>query len=845
MTRFSVSLWPLAFRQLRRDFASGQLHWLMLAVVLAVAALTCVAFFADRLHKGMARDARQMLGGDVVVVSDQAVPASFETQALKQNMQVASSATFASMGRAPPERGGASKLVAVKAVGVGYPLRGQVQLQGKLGAAQYQASGPPEQGQVWVDAAVLDALELSVGDSLLLGDASLRIAATILLEPDRGAGFMNFSPRVMLNQIDLASTGLVQPASRVTYRLAVATANAFDEKTRLAYTTWAQDHIVGLGLRGLRLESLESGRPEMKITLERAEQFLNLVALLAAVLAAVAVAVASRSFANQHLDDCAMLRVLGLAQRQLVLQYLIEFGVAGLLASGAGVLLGLLVHQVFVWLLADLLSSALPSVGLWPALLGFGVGMTLLLGFGLAPVLQLAQVPPLRVMRRDVGSPKPASWGVWVSGLAGLVVLLLTTASEPKLGLIAVGGFALAGLVFAALSWVAMQLLRRVVPQSRSPRWLVLATRQVASRPAFAVLQISSLSLGLLALLLLVLLRTDLVSNWRQATPANAPDRFAINVLPDQGDAFQAQLRSAGVVGYDWYPMFRGRLVAVNGQTISPDTVREERAKRLLDREFNLSHSAVLPAHNQVSAGDWTPEEAGALSVEQGLADTLGLRLDDRLQFDIAGQLLEAKITSLRKLDWSSMHANFFVMFPTALMPDIPSTFMAAFHAPKTAGFDAALSRDFPNLTVVDVSATRDQIQRVLNQVIRAVEFLFVFTLATGLVVVFTTLSGTREVRAHEFAVMRALGASNSLLAQVQRTELLGIGALAGFLASTAASALGAALAGQVFQFVWIPSAWTWVTGTSLGALIAWFAGWWSLRKVLRRPVVELLRSSS
>jgi putative ABC transport system permease protein len=381
----------MAFRQLRRDFSSGQLHWLVLAVVLAVAALTSVGFFADRLHQGLARDARQMLGGDVVVVSDQVAPAAFEEHARRLGFLVASNATFPSMGRAAAQRGGATKLVAVKAVGAGYPLRGSVQLNSSAGEAPHAAIGPPPPGQVWVDAAVLDALQLAVGDTLLLGESSLRIAATILHEPDRGAGFMNFSPRVMLNQIDLSDTGLIQPASRVTYRLALATKNAFDEPARLAYNSWAQDHIKSLGLRGVRLESLESGRPEMKITLERAEQFLNLVALLAAVLAAVAVAMASRSFANQHIDDCAMLRVLGTAQRQIAQQYLIEFGVVGLFASVAGVLLGLGVHQVFVWLLADFVSSALPPAGVRPALLGLGVGMALLMGFGLAPILQLAK----------------------------------------------------------------------------------------------------------------------------------------------------------------------------------------------------------------------------------------------------------------------------------------------------------------------------------------------------------------------------------------------------------------------------------------------------------------------
>ena len=375
----------------------------------------------------------------------------------------------------------------------------------------------------------------------------------------------------------------------------------------------------------------------MRQTLDRAEKFLNLVALLAALLAAVAVGIASRDFAGRHLDDCAMLRVLGLPQRTIALQYFIEFALVGLIASVAGLVLGFVVHYVFVWLLAGLVEAVLPPPGIWPALFGAGVGFTLLFGFGLPPVLQLARVPPLRVIRRDVGAMKPASLAVLGAGALGFAALLLAVSSDLKLGLIAVGGFAGAVCVFAALSWLALVLLRRSVPDARAPRWLILATRQLAARPAFAVLQVSALAVGLLALVLLALLRTDLVSSWRQATPKDAPNRFVINVQPPQADAFQARLRASGVERYDWFPMIRGRLVAVDGKSVSPDDYADPRARRLVDREFNLSHSATLPPHNEIAAGRWTADEKGGLSVEEGLAETLGLKLGDTLRFDLGG----------------------------------------------------------------------------------------------------------------------------------------------------------------------------------------------------------------
>jgi putative ABC transport system permease protein len=837
------SIGSLAWRQTQRDFRAGELRLLLVAVTLAVAALTAVGFFADRLERGLARDARQMLGGDAIVASDQPSPQAFIEEARNRALSVATTIGFPSMGRAPEAQGGASRLVAVKAVSDAYPLRGRLKLKNGPDAQVLDAAGAPERGTAWVDPGLLDALQLKMGDSLLLGDATLKIARLIVIEPDRGAGFMSFAPRVMLNHVDLAATGLVQPASRVNYRLAVASPIGRDADVA-AFVQWAETQIDQKKLRGLRVESMESGRPEMKQTLARAEKFLNLVALLAALLAAVAVAIASRDFATGHLDDCAMLRVLGQPQRSIALAYSLEFGLVGALASAAGVAIGLAVHYVFVWLLAGLVNVELPAPGAWPALFGAGVGFTLLVGFGLPPVLQLARVPPLRVIRRDLGALKGASLAVLGAGALGFAALLLAVSADLKLGLIAVGGFAAAAALFALLSWAAVLVLKRAVPEARAPRWLVLATRQIAARPAFAVLQVSALAVGLLALVLLVLLRTDLVQSWRAATPPDAPNRFVINIQPEQAAAFRQTLAAAGVARYDWFPMIRGRLVAINNRPVAPEQFAEDRAKRLVEREFNLSHDARLPGHNSVVGGRWTADEADALSVEEGLATTLGVKLGDRLRFDIAGQAREGRVTSLRKVDWGSMRVNFFVMFPNAAMPDLPATTIAAFRAPEQPGFDNALARDFPNITTVDVSAQIGQVQRVLDQVVRAVEFLFAFTLAAGLVVLFAAVSATREARAREFAVMRALGAGRRLLAQVQRAELLGVGALAGVLASVAAMVVGWALARYAFEFQWTAAWWVPLAGGAAGALLALAAGWWGLREVLRRPVVETLRKA-
>ncbi|HSV51663.1 MAG TPA: FtsX-like permease family protein, partial [Burkholderiaceae bacterium] len=806
------------------------------------AALTAVGFFADRLKGGLQRDARQLLGGDAVLSSDQPTPKAFLDKASALGLQSVVTLGFPTMGRAVEAQGGASRLVALKAVQPGYPLRGNLQVAAQPETPGSNTRDVPARGEAWIDAPLLDALNLKMGDALLLGDAQLRIARIIVVEPDRGGGFMSFAPRVMVNQADLAATRLVQPASRIGYRLAVAG----NERAVRSFVAWASDEVKKPEVRGVRVESLESGRPEMRQTMDRAEKFLNLVALLAALLSAVAVALAARGFAANHLDDCAMLRVLGQSQRTIALSYSFEFALIGLFASALGVAIGFAVHYVFVLLLAGLVeAAALPAASFWPVGFGLGMGLTLLFSFGLPPVLQLAQVPPLRVIRRDVGNLRPASLAVVGIGMTGFAALLLAASSDLQLGLIAVGGFAAAVLVFAALSFVAVKLLRRSVNEATAPRWLVLATRQISARPAYAVVQVSALAVGLLALVLLVLLRTDLISSWRRATPPDAPNRFVINVMPEQGDAFQKALRDAGVQKYDWYPMIRGRLVAINGKTVTPDDFTEDRAKRLIDREFNLSNTATQPPHNPLVAGAWTAEEQGAISVEEGIAKTLKLSMGDTLRFDIAGIVTDARITSLRKVDWGSMRANFFVIYPVSRMPDVPTTYLTAFKAPETRGFDNSLVRRFPNITNVDMSITILQLQRVLEQVIRAVEFLFGFTLAAGLVVLFAAITATREERAREFAIMRAVGARASLLRQVQRAELAGVGLLAGFLASIVAMAVGWGLAKYVFEFQWAASPLVPVAGSLTGALLALGAGWWGLREVLRRPVVETLRRAA
>ncbi len=833
-----TSLWGALWRDIRRDLRDAELKLLALSVMLGVAALSAVAMLSDRLEAGMQRDAARLLGGDVVVVSDHTTPDRFVAQAQAMGLRGVGSVSFPTMAR---NDAGEGRLVALKSAEPGYPLKGQLRISptDDLGDAR-PSQGLPVPGEVWIEPALGQALDLRVGQILQVGDLSLKVSALIETEPDRGAGFMNFAPRLLMNLDDVKRSGLIQPASRVTWRHALTGSPSAVK----AYGAWAQQQVSQETVRGVRIETLEAGRPEMKQTLDRAGQFLRMVALMAGLLCAVAVALSARAFAQRRVQSVALLRVLGLTHRQIMARYCLESLGMGGLASLAGLTLGWVLQSLLVELLAGLVETDLPAPGWRPMVLGLGVGITLVIAFGLPPLLRLARVPALRVIRRDWGPPAGGEVVVWALGVAGFLALMALVSHSAKLGLIVLGGFTAALGLFAGLAWCALWVLRLWVNEQTAPVWLGLATRQMAARPGLVVLQVSAMAMGWMALMLLVLLRTDLMSAWQQATPADAPNRFVINIQPDQAEGFRQQLNQAGVAGYDWYPMIRGRLVKVNEQAVGPDDYQDDRARRLVDREFNLSHTASLPGHNQIVAGAWVPEQDDGLSIEAGIARTLGLQLGDRLVFDLAGIEVAGRVTSVRQVEWTSMRANFFVLFPRAQMPDVPMSYMTAYRNPESGGLDRRLLQQFPNITQVDLSATLNQVQSVLGQVAQAVEFLFVFALLSGLVVLVAVVVLTREDRVRDHAVLRALGASSQVLSRLQSAELMGTGALAGALASLLALVLAGVLAREVFEFSWRLPWWAVPIGAALGAVVATMVGTWTLRSVLRQSVTQTLRQS-
>ncbi len=835
-----------ALRMTQRDWRAGELRLLVAALAIAVAALSAVGFFVGRMNAALERDAAQLLGGDLIVRSDYPLQSEWRSEATRRGLRIADTVVFASMATTGRGDAADSRLVAVKAVSSGYPLRGAVMLS--EAGRPHQAQGAPAAGTAWVDPAFMATRGVHEGDSLQLGARSFRIAAAITDEKDRGAGFMNFAPHVMIALAELPSTGLTGQGARVTYR----TQLAGEATTVAAYQRWLDSTVKRDGVRGVQVESLESGRPEMRTTLDRARQFLSLVGLLTAMLAALAIAMAARRFMQRHVDACAMLRCLGLTQADVTRLYVIEFVLVGIAGGLLGAALGFGAHYLLLQWLGSLLTTELPPPGAMPALQGVLTGLLLLLGFAMPPILQLRNVPHNRVIRRELLAPKAFTLGGYLLALGCFILLLVWQARDMKLGLLTAGGFLLAlgvsalaaWLVLCALQWLKpVPALQRIVGATGMAAWHFAQT-SLRRRPAASTLQIVALSLGLMALLLLTLVREDLLSAWHKATPPDAPNQFMINIQPEQREPIAATLQQAGIREAALYPMIRGRLVQVDGRTVGPESYAEDRAQRLVEREFNLSTMAALPLQNTVVEGTWFDGSARAeASVEQGLAKTLGLKLGDRLRFDVAGVPVDATITSLRKLDWSSMRVNFFVILSPSAAQALPATWITAFHLPSSdRQLVNSLMRDYPNLTIVDVGSMLAQVQQVIAQVVGAVEFLFLFTLAAGVMVLAAAMLVSQQERMHEAGLLRALGATRAQLSHAQWLECVLVGSCAGLLAATGASLVGWVLARQVFEFDWVYSPSLWFVGMSIGIACAMAGGWAGLRNVLSRPPMLTLR---
>ncbi|WP_370519945.1 ABC transporter permease [Bordetella sp. 15P40C-2] len=820
-------------RMMWRDARAGELRLLIWALVVAVAAVTSVGFLADRVGQALTRDASQMLGADLLLEADAPVAQDQIDAARQRGLEVSRTWQFPSMASA----GDAAQLVSVKAVEAGYPLRGSLRVAVDPVTAGELTNDIPAAGTVWVDAQLLALLNIGVGDSLGLGDSHFRVSRVITYEPDRGMQFVNVAPRVLMRADELEATGLVTLGSRVGHALLVAG----DPNEMAAYSSWLQGHLQ----KGQKIATVESGRPEVQRTLDRAQRFLALVALLAVLISAVAVALAAGRFMVRHRDGIAVMRCLGAEQRQITLMLLAEFVLVGLCASAAGGLLGYAVHEGLVYALGNLIDTELPAPSLMPALQGLVTGILLLLGFALPSLAQLRHVPPARVLRREADGGRLRGVLGYALGAVGFALLIWWFAGNARLGGVVAAGFLGAFGAFALVAWLCVLALARLRGWAAGMPTLRFALAGVVRRRAATITQVCALAVGLMALLLLAMTRTDLVAGWQRTLPADAPNRFLINIQPDQREPVQNLLATHGIDHPTLWPMVRGRLVAVDGRQVGPDDYDEPRAKRLVNREFNLSYGTQLPAANRVVDGRWLNPNAPEVSLEAGLAKSLGIGVGSVLTFDVAGQPIDVTVAGTRSVDWDSMQVNFFAVLSPVALRDAPQNWITSFHLPADrADLPRELLKQFPNLTVFDVGSILSQLQSVLDQVITAVQLLFVFTLAAGVLVLSAALTATRDERIREAAVLRALGATRSQLARAQRLEVWAVGGLAGLLAAAGASAIAWALSTYVFDFRITLSLWPWLAGIGVGILAAWGGAAMALRGVLRTPPLLTLRQA-
>lgn len=825
--------WHLAWQMLRRDFRAGELRLLGLALVIAVASLSSVSFFSDRLSRALAREAHQLLGGDLLLLADHAWDESYRAEAERLGLRVIGSASFPSMTAA----NGASHLADIKAVEPGYPLRGSLRIAPALNRPDAETQETPARGEVWLDERLAAALEAKVGDVVQLGNARLAVSAVLTLEPDRGVNFFNIAPRLLMQAADLPATQLIQVGSRVTYRLHLAG----EAKAVAAYQKWAERQLG----RGERIESLDNARPEVRNALDRAEKFLRLAALLAAVLAAVAVGLGARRFMQRHLDGCAVMRCLGARESQLLRIFLGEFLLFGAIASALGCLAGFGAQYALERLLANLLTAALPAPSPLPLVYGFALGLALLAGFALPQLMRLRNVPTVRVLRREWADAEPLAWSGYAFGAAVLAGLMLWMAADLKLGLWVLGLFSLAVALYAGVARLALAAAGRLRGAAGAGWRYGIAS--LARRLGTSLIQAVALGLGMTALLLLTLARDDLLASWKRSMPPDAPNRFVINIQPEQREPVRALFAAKGLDRPTLLPMIRGRLVAVNGRPVVAADYAEERAQRLVEREFNLSWMAELPEGNSLTAGRWfAAQDAGTpqFSVEQGLADTLKLKLHDVLTYEIAGRRLEAEITSLRKLDWDSMRVNFFVVTPPGVLEPFPTSYITSFHLPQEkAGFVGELVAAHPNLTVIDVASILRQLQSVMDQLARAVQFVFAFSLVAGLAVLFAALESTHDEREYEIAVLRTLGARNRQLRAALAAEFAALGAIAGVVAGVGSAAISWLLGRFVFQIPYEPAWLVLPAGVIMGVLGITLAGLAGTARTLRAPALQSLRA--
>ncbi|MCG4453397.1 ABC transporter permease [Pseudomonas sp. MMS21-TM103] len=824
-------LLSLATRQLLRDARAGELRVLFFALLVAVAASTAIGYFSARLNDGMLMRATEFLGADLRLSGSSPATQKQISRGTQLGLDHAQVVEFSSVIASDA----GIQLASVKAADSAYPLRGQL----KSAAAPYEPeqTGPgPQPGEAWAEARLFAALELSVGDAIEVGSKTLILRRVLTYEPDRAGDFYSLTPHVLIHLDDLAATGVVQPGSRVRYR-------ELWRGTPEALSTYRQAIAPNLAANQ-RLEDARDGNRQIGSALGRAERYLNIASLAAVLLAGVAVALSAARFAARRFDASALLRCLGLSRNQALGLFSLQLALLGFGASLIGALLGWLAQHGLFYLLQGLLPAQIPAGGLWPALAGIATGLVALAGFALPPLAALGRVPPLRVLRRDLLPVPASSWLVYGAALFALGLIMWRLSLDLQLTFALLGGGLVAALLLGGLLLLGLQSLRRLLARS-SLHWR-LGLGQLLRYPLAAAGQALAFGLILLAMSLIALLRGDLLDTWQNQLPEQAPNHFALNVLPADKDAFAARLAELSPHPAPLYPVVPGRLTMINGEPVRQIVSKESQGERAVRRDLSLTWSADLPEGNELLAGDWwtpsTTDDLPGVSVESELAKSLKLKLGDRLRFNVGGLDRDARVSNLRQVDWNNFKPNFYMIFEPGTLQDLPVTYLTSFYLPAQQERQLVeLSRAFPAVTLLQVEALLAQLRSILAQVTLAIEFVLLFVLAAGLAVLFAGLQATLDERIRQGALLRALGAERKLLVRSRRSEFALLGAISGLLAAIGCELISFLLYRFAFDLAWHAHPWLLLL-PPIGALLVGGAGVLGTRRALNVSPLTVLR---
>ena len=822
-----------AARNLWRDLKSGELAVLLLALLVAVASLTAVGFFTSRIGRAVEQQAGEVLAADLRLRSAREIPARYDAEALGRGLRVARIESMPSV----VFFGDRQSLVSLRAVSEGYPLRGVLKTADRPFGDGVATSSVPASGEAWVDSRLLAGLDAEIGAWIDVGAHHLRVTRVLDYRPDQGTGFADLSATLLINRADLPATGLIQPGSRVN-----RTALYAGPPAQVAgFEAWLRTNKQ----RHERIQSIADASPQIRASADRSGRFLSLASLVSVLLAAIAVAMAAQRYARRHLDVVALMKCMGASQRFVLAQTVAQLVVVGGLAAVAGTALGYVAQSGIAWLLRDLLRDDLPPPAAEASVLGLVTAVVVLVGFALPPLLRLRRVPPARVLRRDL-EPPPLRYLV-VQGFAvgAVLALLYWLVRDARLVGYVAGGLAGTFLLLALAGWL---LVRALAPLRRGVgvAWRY-GLANIARRGRDSVVQIVAFGLGFMVLLLLALVRDDLLHDWRASLPEDAPNYFMINIRPDDGAAVQEFFAGQGLPATELVPMLRARLVAIGDTPVDELRFESERAEDFVEREANLTWARRLGPGNRIVAGEWWPPGVGLedaqISVEHEYAELLGITLGETLTYDVAGETVTGRVTSLREVRWDTFKPNFFVVFSPGVLDEVTGTLITSVHVePGQRPALVDLVRRFPEVTIIDLDALISQVRDVMDKASLAVQYVFLFTLAAGLMVLVAAVQATRDERRYESAMLRTLGASRGVVLQGVAAEFVVLGALAGLLAAAGATGVGYLLARRVFDLPYSPDPWVWVVGLLGGALLVGTAGVLAARSVVTRPPMSALR---